>query len=294
MGLVLFNPFLFSKIVLANTIPTTATVRIVPQPPPAGGGGGTPLFQTKVVFQGWAYPGVNVTILKDGQTAVTTKTSHDATFKGEITDINPGVWTFSLWTEDTKGRRSPTISFTLSIMENMITTISNIFLPPTIDLTTEVAKQGENIGILGQTAPQVEINIYVYSSTEPIIKKTKADLVGAYFYNLDTSPLEIGSHATKSKASNGQGLITDYSKTLTFQVLSPSAPLPKPITQEKMSKRVNLNSDKDKRGRDIINFVDISILLYNWGKPKNLRADLNGDGKVNYTDLSILLYYWTG
>jgi len=34
-------------------------------------------------------------------------------------------------------------------------------------------------------------------------------------------------------------------------------------------------------------------LLYNWGKPKNARPDLNNDGTVNYKDLSILLYYWT-
>jgi len=40
--------------------------------------------------------------------------------------------------------------------------------------------------------------------------------------------------------------------------------------------------------------VDFSILLYNWGIPKNPTADLNGDGRVNLTDFSIMLYYWTG
>jgi len=44
----------------------------------------------------------------------------------------------------------------------------------------------------------------------------------------------------------------------------------------------------------LINLVDFSILLYNWGIPKNPTVDLNNDGKVDLRDFSILLYYWTG
>jgi len=258
-----------------------------------GGGGGlyVPPVETKVIIQGLAYPGVDVTILKDGQVATTVKADNQANFKAELSNITAGIWTFSLWAEDNKGNRSTTFSITINVIAGAITTISNIFLPPTIDLTTERVKQGENLGILGQTAPNSEVTIYVYSSAEPIIKKTKANLVGAYFYNLDTTPLEIGQHSTKSKASNAAGFITDFSKTLTFNVLSPTGELPPP---SKKCHKANLNCDLDKKERNIINFIDISILLYNWGKPKNPRADLNGDGKVNYTDLSIMLYYWTG
>jgi hypothetical protein len=41
-----------------------------------------------------------------------------------------------------------------------------------------------------------------------------------------------------------------------------------------------------------VDITDLSILLYNWGKPKNALADLNHDARVNITDFSILLYYW--
>ncbi len=259
-----------------------------------GGGGGVyvpPPAETRVIIQGMAYPMANVTVLKDGVVAGSTIADPGASFKIELTNLTAGVWTFSLWAEDNKGRRSQTFSFTVTITAGVTTTISNIFLPPTIDLTTDRVKKGETLGILGQTAPQSEIIIYVYSPTEPLIKKTKADLVGAYFYNLDTTPLEIGQHSVKSKAQAPNGLITDFSKTLSFQVLEELPTKPPPT--EKCHK-ANLNCDFDKKDRNTINFVDVSILLYNWGKPKNPRADLNGDGKVNYTDLSILLYYWTG
>lgn len=49
--------------------------------------------------------------------------------------------------------------------------------------------------------------------------------------------------------------------------------------------------DIDGDGR--VDLIDISILITNWGTPKNARADLNNDGKVNNKDISILLTYWT-
>ena len=258
-----------------------------------GGGGVSPPPQTKIIIKGMASPYANVTVMKDGIIVGTTIADPSANFRFELSDLTAGIWTFSLWAEDNRGRRSQTFSFTTTITAGVTTTISNIFLPPTIDLTADKVRQGENLGILGQSAPNSEITIYVYSAKEPLIKKTKTDLTGAYFYNLDTTPLEIGEHSTKSKATNGAGLISDFSKTLTFQVLSPTAEIKPPEIPQKCHK-ANLNCDFDKKGRNKINFIDVSILLYNWGKPKNKRADLNGDGRVNYTDLSILLYYWTG
>jgi hypothetical protein len=46
-------------------------------------------------------------------------------------------------------------------------------------------------------------------------------------------------------------------------------------------------ADIDRDGK--VDFTDLSILMANWGTPKNLKADLNGDGIVDIKDLSILL-----
>lgn len=48
----------------------------------------------------------------------------------------------------------------------------------------------------------------------------------------------------------------------------------------------DLNADKK------VDLVDWSILLYNWGKPKNPKADINDDGVVDLVDVSIMLYWW--
>ena len=44
---------------------------------------------------------------------------------------------------------------------------------------------------------------------------------------------------------------------------------------------------------DKVDLIDVSILITNWGTPKNERADLNNDGKVDKKDLSILFAHWT-
>ena len=49
--------------------------------------------------------------------------------------------------------------------------------------------------------------------------------------------------------------------------------------------------DIDGNGR--IDLIDASILITNWGTPKNTRADLNNDGKVDSKDISILFANWT-
>lgn len=61
-----------------------------------------------------------------------------------------------------------------------------------------------------------------------------------------------------------------------------------PILVVPEERPADLNADKK------VDLVDFSILLYNWGEPKNPKADLNNDGIVDLVDFSIMLYWWTG
>ena len=244
-----------------------------------GGGGGGSYGATKVILNGRAYPSSTVTVLKDGQIATAVKADANANFRVEITDITAGVWTFGLWSEDKNGNRSITFSFTANVNANMTTTINGIFLPPTIQLDKTNVKKGEPLGILGQTAPKSEIQITINSGEPIVIEKIKPDAQGAWFHVFDTSPLEYGSHTTRAKATANDGAASGYSNMVSFSVGS---------TSFYCSKNPDLNNDKR------VNLVDFSILLYNWGTPKNKVADINCDGKTNLTDFSIMMYYWTG
>lgn len=54
--------------------------------------------------------------------------------------------------------------------------------------------------------------------------------------------------------------------------------------------RVDINND------GLINIVDLSIMLYHYGKSGGGIAsyDFNKDGVIDILDISILLYYWAG
>ncbi len=250
-----------------------------PPPPPSGGGGGwiPPPTATKVIIKGIAYPLSHVTVIEDGRVAITTIADSQANFRVEITDITAGVWTFGIWAEDNKGRKSITFSFTTSVTSGMTTTISGIFLPPTIDLSKTIIQSGETLNILGQTSPESDITISI--SSDEIIKKTTAQADGTWFYGFDTTPLEEGSHSTRAKATSLDGSLSTFSNTLAFYIGEGAPGV--------------ICAGADLNGDGKTNLVDFSILLYWWGR-YDPCADQNDDGKVNLVDFSIMMYWWTG
>ena len=268
--------------VQAITIEKQVTISAeVPSPPspPAGGGGGAapPPAVTKVVLKGLAYPSAKITVLMDGKVAALITADPLANFKAEITDITAGVWTFGLWAEDKEGRRSITFSFTVTVSSGMTTTISGIFIPPTIELDKVNVLKGGTLNIFGQTAPESKIEISIESPE--IIKTTKAEKIGDWKYPFDTSPLDEGSHTTRAKAEDPTGLKSSYSKVLAFYVGK--------YGMAEICPKADFNKD----GKT--NLVDFSIMLYWWGK-YNPCVDQNQNGMVDLPDFSILMYWWTG
>jgi len=241
-----------------------------------GGGGGYIPSGTSVILQGKAYPNASLTILKDGQVIVVTKADSSADFKITLTTLTAGTYTFGIWAEDKEGIKSITFSFTVTVKTGTVTTISGIFIPPTISLSKESVKRGEILDIYGQTAPESSIDIYIYS--EELIKKTEADKSGIWTYLLETITLAEGSHITKAK-STLTGLMSTFSQIVSFNIGQTIAGL---------IKKADVNRDNR------VNLVDFSILLFNWGQPTNLATDYNSDGRVNIVDFSIMLYWWTG
>ncbi len=247
-----------------------------------GGGGGLP---TSVTFTGRAYPLSRVILLKDGQQVLNTIAGGDAKFNFSISTLTSGTYTFSILSEDSKGRRSTLFTIPVMVTFGTSSTISGIFLAPTIDIDKTQVKRGDSITIFGETAPGSEVTISVHSETE-IFKQVIADGNGAYFYTLNTAPLEYGSHNTQSKA---QVLLTSeatsYGKSLSFLVGDTT------IEDTGICEELRGDFNTDCR----VSLVDFSIMAY-WYKKTTFPAkiDLNGDKAITFVDFSILAYYWTG
>ncbi|MFZ2072206.1 MAG: GIY-YIG nuclease family protein [Minisyncoccia bacterium] len=264
----------------------TATVT-----PPSGGGGGgggggitPPVVTTGITFSGRAYPLSHITILKDGQVAITTIAGPDASFSVTLNNLSTGNYNFSVYGEDNAGNRSTLFTFPTYFTYGSNSVIGGIFLAPTIDVDKSEVKKGDNIAIFGQTAPSSDVTISVHSSQE-FFKQTTSDTNGAYLYNFDTVPLEYGNHNTKSKTTL-QNEITSFGKTVSFLVGSKNTPK---ATTEGCSTKGDLNNDCR------VNLIDFSIMAFWYKKPSPpIKVDLNNDAQVNLVDFSILAYNWTG
>lgn len=253
-----------------------------------GGGGGTyggPSNAT-VNFSGRAYPGSDVTLLKDGQVVADVAADPAANFALSISIANSGNYIFSLYSEDKRGVRSSLVTFPVSVTAGATTNVTGIFLAPTIAVDKSQVKQGDTIQIFGESAPASKITITV-NSTQTIFATTSADSHGAYLYDFDTTPLDLGDHTTKSKAALTDQ-ISPYSNAVGFIVGTEN------IIATTKCRKGDLNGDTR------VNLIDFSIAAYWFKQPlvgpivaieKNC---LDGDGKIDLVDFSIMAYYWTG
>jgi hypothetical protein len=277
---------------LGHVVVTSAQTSATPIAPSSSGGGGgggggggsTTPSTASIQFVGHAYPGSEVTLLKDAQVVASVTADADARFAISLYDLTPGNYIFSLYAEDISGIRSNLSTFPASITKGATTSAGGIFIPPTIGVDQPQVERGDNIAILGQSLPNGVITIVV-NSAEPHYVKTNADDDGIYLYNFDTAVLEEGHHITKSKAANGNEIST-YGSTAEFVVGSGEG--------STACGKADLNCD----GR--VNLVDFSIAAYWYGRPlsddfKVIEArSLNGDAAVNIIDFSIMAYYWSG
>ncbi|MDD4624844.1 MAG: dockerin type I repeat-containing protein [Candidatus Paceibacterota bacterium] len=252
-----------------------------PPLPPGGGGGGVVIPEVptaKVIFIGRAYPNALVTLLKNETVAATFFAESSGVFRKEISAVSGGNQTFGLWAQDSDGRKSVTLSFSVSILANATTTISGIFISPTIDVNPIQVEKGKDVDILGQAFPESQIKIFVHS--KEVVKDAAASKNGKWEYKLNTAALEEGEHQAKAKSLFGEGEQSSFSQSLSFLVLRKGA---------LVCKGADLNFDNR------VNITDFSILLYFWNqkKPANPCADINFDGIVNIVDFSIMMYWWT-
>lgn len=263
---------------------SAATPTPTPTPTPAAGGGGgggggytAPDYGT-VVVKGISYPQSTVTVLIDGVEVSSVRADDQGQFDVTLNNVIAGARTIGLYATDLNGRKSITVSFSVTVTVGATVTLSSVLLPTTIDISATQLKKGEILRIFGQGAAQAAVDVHVQS--EEIITKTTTDSSGAYSIRFDTAKLTEDEHITKSRATI-YDLVGPFSRVLQFFVGRTPQQL----------KSADLN--KDSR----VNLIDFSILLYWWGtnNAKGLDiADINADKKVNIIDFSIMLFQWTG
>ncbi len=285
------------EVIILSPTPTptatpTPTSTVAPTQAPSGGGGGggggvtrPPIELTgpaNVEFEGYAYPGALIHVLKDGDEVGQTIADNSGNFTFKLFNLSSGTYNFGFWATDRLGRRSITFAFQFTLSSGSVSKISAIVMPPTIGLNRASVSPGENIIISGASTPAAQIRIQVASSPKEYL--TKALLSGDYSQTFSTSGLEKGLHTAKSKTEvTKTGNESVFSQLVAFGV---GVPAP----QEVCGAKPDINKD----GK--VNLIDFSIMAYWWKRPlaSGSLVDLNCDGKLNLVDFSILAYNWTG
>jgi cysteine-rich repeat protein len=236
--------------------------------------------ETNVIIRGLACPGATVTILRDGEVERVVEADTSAEFNYTLTDQVAGITTFGFWSFDNSSRRSITYSATFQIVENAVTTLSGVLIPPTVSVTPERVSPGGTVSFAGCAVPETNVRAYIDDSKDP--EETIAAGNGDWAIAYNTSPLTVEQfHTVKANfidADNAE-LKSGFSAITNFYVGDRDV--------ESSTLTADLNFD----GK--VNLTDFSILLFNWNTTSAL-ADINKDGTVSLPDFSIMLFYWTG
>jgi len=314
---IIYFVFLALEIVLADSIIVTTTVNVSatvptvyvpPVTPPSGGGGGgggglyTPPIDTRVVFSGLAYPMSRITIIKNSVGVIDSIAGPDGAFGINLTGLESGWINFLLYAVDAENRRSASYSLPIYISPGAITTVSGIFLSPTIVIDKSAVQQGQIITVQGQSTPNSKVTITVNSAIENNFD-VQANGLGWYSYQLNTKTIEVGDHQARSR-SFYNNLISPYSSDVFFKVVAEGEKIPtatstagfyKPPTKPGITGGSACGVSADVNGDCKVNLVDFSILGYWYKRPKPpVKLDLKKNGKIDLADFSIMAYFWTG
>ncbi|MBP9669521.1 MAG: hypothetical protein KBE09_04505 [Candidatus Pacebacteria bacterium] len=254
-----------------------ASVGIVPSVNGGAAGSIPARVETKVVLRGKAYPNSSVNILLDGKKVGTVLADVHADFLFSTSDITPGTANFSFIAKDKDGNDSITTSMVFEVVQSAITTVANIFIPPTLVVNERRIKPGEPLTISGSTVPKSKVTTLLKAKDESKLN-ADADDTGSWALQVDTASLTEGFHTAKALFELSSTVKSGYGRSVNFFV-------------GEGEPGILASADLNQDGK--VNLVDFSIFLLSWGK-KEGDSDFNGDGAVNLADFSIMLFNWTG
>jgi cysteine-rich repeat protein len=233
---------------------------------------------TEVSISGIAYPNATVNILRDGSAVRIVEANADGEFTLSLANQTPGVTTYGFWATDSESRRSITYSATFQVIQNAVTSLRGILIPPTLAVVPERVAPGGEVVLEGSSAPNARVQAYVGSNETPEVALALGTGVWSTTFNTGTLEAER-FHTVRANYIYGDPELTSgFSQLVSFYVGNRDAGAP--ITAD-------LNAD------GFVNLTDFSILLFNWNSTSPF-ADLNQDGTVSLPDFSIMLFYWTG
>ncbi len=233
--------------------------------------------QTRVVLRGKAYPNSTVNILLDGKIKGTALADSNADFQYSSTEITAGTATFGFTARDSNGVESVTTSIVFDVAQSAVSTVANVFFPPTIQVSERQVPKGDPLTVSGFSVPNATVSSEIGGGVKTTLSGT-ADQSGAWAIRVDTVSLTDGLHTVKAFFKQDGGIQSGFGRSISFSVGEGA---------------FADTGTPDLNGDGKVNLVDFSIFLLKW-QSDDIQSDFNSDGTVNLGDFSIMLFNWTG
>ncbi len=233
-----------------------------------------------LAVSGYTSPGTFVTFTNNG-TVIGTDTAGPSGFFSQIfTGLQPMTHMLRIYGIDQQGRATAPFFLEIYTPIYQLTTVTDIILPPTIQLSDTVVLQGNHLVVSGSAVPSGDLSLFTESPMRSY--STTVNPLGNWAYTItDTADYLPGDYRAYSIVQDGSlqslaGIALGFSVTA---LATTPTPANCNISQG------DLNCDTN------VNLFDFSILMYYWGTTQP-AGDINGDGVVNLFDFSIMMYYW--
>lgn len=232
---------------------------------------------------GYSAPGTFVTFTDSGSVIGTDSAGPTGFFSQLFTGLQPATHSLRIYGVDQLGRATAPIFLSVYTPIYQQTSISNILLPPTLELDENSISPGTDLIAFGTSVPNGTLTLLTDS---PLRSYSAAvDSAGDWNYTItDTSDYIPGDYRAYGIVQSGV-LQSLASTAIGFTILSSGGLTPTPAGCN--ISHGDLNCD------NIVNLNDFSILMFYWGTNQT-AADVNSDSLINLTDFSIMMYYWGG
>lgn len=259
---------------------------------PISGGAPFPSTFASVRLIGQAYPFSTISVLQDGvhRQNLDSPIGGNGEFNILVSDLTRGTYSFGVYATGPDGVESSSYATTFTVIGDTVTSIDNIYVPPSFSFDKEVYSAGETITVEGYAPAQSSVDVWFHQQKSVVLdtditKRTiSADADGYFSTTFSSAGRAVDTYQVKARWIGSDSRQSDFSK---YQYLGIGTN-PDPEVEGGVG---DLNLDTK------INIVDFSILLFHWGSDGagvTPSPDLNNDARVNLTDFSILIFHWTG
>lgn len=162
---------------------------------------------TRISFDGYSSPGAFITIKQNSSVVGTTVADASGNWNKTVDADNPGIQSFDLYATDSTNISTPTLSYSVNLTANTLTTISNIVFPSTISIT--------GLTLSGQTNPSGSLTLLVSDGTTFIIPVTPS---GEWSFTIPSTSFTAGTYTAYLTLTMPGNYISLSSDTISFLV----------------------------------------------------------------------------